>query len=85
MSEDTAGGARAQYRRTTRVEEVAVVVTERLEMCGSCRFYDPTGGTTGLCRRLAPTWRLDASRSEWPRVSATDWCGEFRIPREAAR
>lgn len=58
------------------------VVVEREQRCETCRHWDRSAqtATVGLCRANPPTWRMDASRSEWPRTDAHDWCGGFGEP-----
>lgn len=41
--------------------------------CASCRFYL---ASSGACRRNPPT--ALPNRTEWPKVAAADWCGEWR-------
>lgn len=49
-----------------------------LEVCGRCRFE-----VGGECRRYAPMVSAvgnvngDAARAVWPKVAASDWCGDY--------
>lgn len=52
--------------------------------CATCRFFDPPDPLSdlparrGFCRINAPTVNVAASgsRTAWPLVERTDWCGE---------
>ena len=39
--------------------------------CATCVYH-----REGLCKRYPPL-RRDSGASKWPRVEASDWCGEY--------
>lgn len=45
------------------------------EMCANCRNY---WDVRSLCRAHPPVLREDGM-GQWPLVSRSDWCGEYRI------
>ena len=60
------------------------------QTCATCRFWRPTEGDFGQCRRRAPTTlyttqttsvRPDAPfrcRAVWPETRAEEWCGDYQ-------
>jgi len=42
------------------------------QSCASC-YYSRERGSFLFCHRHAPRW----NEEDWPRVSRTDWCGEW--------
>ncbi len=56
--------------------------------CATCRFFEPerfygeagevVNEADGGCRRHAPRQVRADEGSFWPRVSSSDWCGDFR-------
>jgi hypothetical protein len=64
-----------------------------LACCARCRFFqasEPRGGK-GTCRRHAPQLALSGralgsvgsldTKTEWPTVGASDWCGDHEARR----
>jgi len=49
--------------------------------CRGCLYWVQKKNTKGLCRRFPPTvvhvprW---GDETAWPRLSADDWCGEWK-------
>jgi hypothetical protein len=41
--------------------------------CEHCEFFQYDENRNGDCKRSYPN-----TQGEWPRVSISDWCGEFR-------
>lgn len=73
-------------RAAVRVnEDVEAVVDE--ESCLTCRYFRRANpvATLGTCQRNPPNWSPTLACAEWPRVAASDWCGEWRGAKEAAR
>lgn len=59
--------------------------------CGECIFWQKIEGhDMGLCRRMPPIPVFTGEREDyeptvqnfWPETSSTDFCGEFRRPKE---
>jgi hypothetical protein len=54
--------------------------------CSSCRFWFPTVGPAGECRKFAPKPGNDpAHRLQWPRTESDQWCGQFEPVTEAKK
>ena len=59
-----------------------------VEQCENCGFFKPDnpldGCAYGYCRRYAPrpAMDVDLARPDWPRVTATEWCGEWGMNAE---
>ncbi len=47
--------------------------------CLDCKYRTPgaKGSLDFICRRFPPVQMENESKRGWPRVSASDWCGEF--------
>lgn len=43
--------------------------------CRTCRFFHSQNSE---CRRYAPQPTADSNNAHWPKVSASDWCGEYQ-------
>ena len=43
--------------------------------CASCAFFNTDERE---CHRYAPQPSGEDRKAEWPRVEATDWCGEYK-------
>jgi len=63
-------------------------VSERLERCETCRWWDREDSMVGICHRRAPLpWHDfdDAPpASWWPTTNENDWCGEWTPADSAA-
>ena len=62
-----------------------------VKTCAACLWFDSHGVSAGLgmevgyCRRHAPV-RQPATRHQFPKVTAEEWCGEFKaLPARAGR
>ena len=60
--------------------------------CKTCQWWQPTEGQKGECHGAPPSvvfvpragaMAASATRSKWPMVKDTDWCGAHE-PREGA-
>jgi hypothetical protein len=48
------------------------------ERCSSCRFYRPRTDDYGLCCYDPPELTVGGAAGDgWPKVLASDWCGEW--------
>jgi len=65
-------------------------VSEKIERCKNCRFWQLLEGERGICRRNSPLPRdLEQAqdgrsviyRVSWPETHESDWCGEFQSHR----
>jgi hypothetical protein len=68
-------------------------VSEPIERCKNCRFWQPLQVDHGICRRNSPVprdqelgedGRSVVYRVSWPETYVADWCGEFESPPESA-
>lgn len=54
----------------------------KLECCDNCKFsYGPfaVGFYNLKCRRYPPVNNKDNTESNYPVVSSSDWCGEWKV------
>lgn len=62
-------------------------MTDRIDACATCRFFQSSKTGLGQCRRSAPSTNTADShlqpdrsvlyRAAWPSVDASEWCGEY--------
>ncbi len=62
------------------------------EQCKICRFYIERQGCDGNCHRHAPiamllvtTDRYADSKTAWPEVHETEWCGDYEPRRRGGK
>ena len=53
-------------------------LTQAVKKCEDCRFYQQE---FSRCHRYPPTLG-DRRLAYWPKVQATDWCGEWAAGKE---
>ena len=46
--------------------------------CSNCIYFAALTGTLGQCHRFPPAADQTGGYGKFPRVSAVDWCGEWR-------
>ena len=46
--------------------------------CRNCIYFAALTGTLGQCHRFPPAADQTGGYGKFPRVSAVDWCGEWR-------
>jgi hypothetical protein len=73
--------------RVLNREDRNVMPETRPARCEICRFWvQPHSDDAGQCHRSPPVFLAPSLLDGWPRVKATDWCGEFqRVVEDDAR
>lgn len=66
-------------------------MSDRLDTCGTCRFFARHDSEQGACRRRGPSvisvtqedeaGTSTVSMSVWPMIGEKDWCGEYELRR----